>query len=115
MTTANRVHFYDKKTLEALKYPHPRTGLALYDGGRRFLVETGSDGSQSPTMTLSGDEKGGMKLSPERIAIFDSEDSPRAVLGSVGLATSETGATEQTAPGSLTLFNRKGKVIWQAP
>jgi hypothetical protein len=29
--------------------------------------------------------------------------------------TKATGATETTAPSSLTLFDRRGKVIWKAP
>jgi hypothetical protein len=34
--------------------------------------------------------------------------------GSTSLETVRTGATETTAPGSLTLFDKNGRVMWQA-
>jgi hypothetical protein len=56
------------------------------------------------------DEKGKALLS-----LSDKEGHLRAVLGPTSLETVKTGATEETAPGSLTLFDKEGKVIWQAP
>ena len=43
------------------------------------------------------------------------KDGPEAVLGSVATKDKRTGETRISSPASLTLFNKKGEVIWQAP
>jgi hypothetical protein len=52
---------------------------------------------------------------PASFRLFDEKGNVRAVLGTAALEIVSTGATEKTAPSSLTLFDRKGKVIWRAP
>jgi hypothetical protein len=47
--------------------------------------------------------------------LYDSAGNLRAVLGTADLQVSRTGAMEKTAPSSLTLFDKKGKVLWQIP
>lgn len=47
--------------------------------------------------------------------LFDTDGNLRASLGSTSLEVTRTGAEETTAPSSLTFFDKKGKVLWQAP
>jgi hypothetical protein len=49
------------------------------------------------------------------VNLLDNHEKTRAVLGSVDLRTIKTGATERTAESSLVLFDKQGKVIFQAP
>jgi len=50
-----------------------------------------------------------------RVEIRDGKKNLRAVLGVVDTEVSKTGETTRTAPSSLTLFGKDGKVLWQAP
>jgi hypothetical protein len=54
-------------------------------------------------------------LDDDGFTLLDEKEKLRAVLGSTTLETVRTGATETTAPSSLTLFDKDGKVIWQVP
>lgn len=47
--------------------------------------------------------------------LFDNEGKLRAALGVTDLQITRTGASEKTAPSSLTLFDKEGKVVWQSP
>ena len=47
--------------------------------------------------------------------LFDNDGKLRAALGVTDLQITRTGASEKTAPSSLTLFDKEGKVIWQSP
>jgi hypothetical protein len=72
--------------------------LSLYDGnwkerGRLFVDTEGKPG----------------------LALRDSQGKDRAVLGVAELETIKTGATQRTAESSLVLFDKEGKVIWEAP
>jgi hypothetical protein len=49
------------------------------------------------------------------LKLFDKNRKMRATLGSAGLETIKTGATEQTAESSLVLFDKEGKVMFRAP
>jgi len=49
------------------------------------------------------------------LSLGDSNKAARAVLGSTQLRDARTDSTITTAPSSLTLFNEKGHVLWQAP
>jgi hypothetical protein len=84
------------------------------------------DGSVS--MGLSGNEKGLQQVSSLVDISVDAAGNPaislndpadplrtRAVLGSVDLKNKRTGSTEKTAPSAVTLFDKKGNVIWRAP
>jgi hypothetical protein len=61
-------------------------------------------------LTVHG-EKSWVTLAGDSLSIADDKGSPRATVGTTGLGTKATGATETTAPSSLTLFDRRGKVI----
>lgn len=47
--------------------------------------------------------------------LYDKKGRLRAVLGTVDLRYTRTGSTEKTAPSSLVLFDKKGKVLWERP
>jgi hypothetical protein len=47
--------------------------------------------------------------------LFDNDGKLRAALGATDLEIVRTGASEKTAPSSLTLFDKKGKLIWRTP
>lgn len=49
------------------------------------------------------------------ISLYDEEGHMRSVLGNTELVMERTGSTEKRAASSLVLFDKKGKVIWQAP
>jgi len=49
------------------------------------------------------------------LQIYDEAGMLRTTLGSAALQAVRTGATTQTAESSLVLFEREGKVLWQAP
>lgn len=106
----------------------PRVSLAITD--------------DSPGVNLN-DEKGNVRLSlvvledgpvvvlndekrTSRVFVAATKDGPsvelndengrlRAALGSTSLESPRTGATEVTAPSSLTLIDRQRHVIWKAP
>jgi hypothetical protein len=94
-------------------------GVVLDDekGTPRAYVQVTKDG---PGVTID-DEKGTARIclkvlkNGPSVVLYDEERQPRAVLGSTPLERVRTGATETTAPSSLTLFDKEGKVIWKAP
>ena len=49
------------------------------------------------------------------MALNDENENARAVLGITSLEATHTDAKELTAPSSLTLFDKQGKVIWRVP
>ena len=84
--------------------------LALFDkaGGLRAVLDVDADGSLF-LYDKDGKVRAGLTVlgdgSPS-LLLFDKEETPRAVL--------DTGTTK-TAAGTLTLYDAKGDVIWQAP
>jgi hypothetical protein len=64
-----------------------------------------------------GNERIGLEITNDNpgVDLYDEKGNTRAVLGRAPLETVRTGATEVTAPSSLTLFNKEGNVIWRAP
>ncbi len=56
-----------------------------------------------------------LKANGPSLELRDQTGKPRAVLGSTELEVTRTGATEKQPPSSLVLFDKDGKVIWQAP
>jgi hypothetical protein len=78
--------------------PHGEPALALFDqeGKARMAINLGTKGE--PALTLA-----------------DQEERERAMLGSAELKRVMTGSTERTAESSLVLFDKEGRVIFQAP
>ena len=116
-------------------------GVALVDekGTPRVLLEIAKDGpsvdlndekgragvvlvtnKDGPGVFLYGEKrKAGVDLVVTRdgpsVSLDDEKGNARAVLGTMPLEAVHTGATEITAPSSLTLFDKESKVIWRAP
>ena len=63
---------------------------------RRVSVEVGEDGGSS-------------------VVVRDGDGRARARLGVSDLGTTKAGATEKTAPSSLVLFDKDGKVLERLP
>ena len=72
--------------------------LILYDKGLRNRAQLSLSEDGSPSLSL-----------------LDKDWETRAVLGSTSLEVTKTGAVTKTAPSSLVLFDKEGKVIFQAP
>src|SRR5205085_1345736 len=92
--------------------------LTLADGSGDERAHLGLNKDGAPRLAFFG--KGAKTydetfLDENGLTVCDENRSRRAVLGRVGLETVRTGATETTAPGSLTLFDKKGHVIWRVP
>jgi len=49
------------------------------------------------------------------LSLYDKNDKLRAALGHIALEHKKTGETRQRPVGSLVLFGKDGKSIWQAP
>lgn len=60
------------------------------------------------TLTLSSDGSSHLELD-------DANDDTRAIFGSADLEYRKTGATEETGLSSITLYDKKGNLIWKAP
>jgi hypothetical protein len=99
-----------------------RPNLWLYDGNAkgklRAALSVGSDGQ--PSLGLY-DAKGELRAAlgtdsggRPSLGLADEQGKPRAVLGALALKTIGTGAVEQRAESSLVLFDKEGKVLWQA-
>jgi hypothetical protein len=86
-----------------------RAGLVVVDD-RPFLVMT--DKERRVTVHLGYPIAGG---GGPALSLWDQEAQVRAVLGSIELMNTKTGATERTAESSLVLFDRENKVIFKAP
>ena len=49
------------------------------------------------------------------LELSDEQGKTRAAMGTTSPETTHTGATEQNVEFSLVLFDKQGKVLWQAP
>jgi hypothetical protein len=80
------------------------------------LAQTGSVhfDPNSAALTLNGPDKSTSVLGSGVLVITDQQGF-KAVLGPTDLVTKTTGETHKTSAASLTLFNSKGNVIWNAP
>lgn len=72
--------------------------LFMQDGAGKWRAALGLDGGGRPSLTLS-----------------DAAGNPRAVLGVTSTVTIKTGQTTTRPESSLVLFDKDGKVMWQAP
>jgi hypothetical protein len=89
------------------------TGLALANGARDLgAVTVQSAGSSRGLEITAADGKKRIRLGLEddagSLSVRDKDEKVRASLGSIGLETVKTGATEQTAESSLVLFGGEG-------
>ena len=85
---------------------NPRVAMGVGKGGPDVVLV---DEKGNPLVAL------GVTNDGPRVALQDEKRNSRAVLGSIPLEAARTGDTEVTAPSSLTLFDKAGKLIWRAP
>lgn len=92
--------------------------LKLFDKDRETRAQFTLSSNGDPELSLWGKgEKiyGGTSLKEDGLTLWDEHGKARATLGTTSLENTHTGSTETTAPGSLTLFDKNGRVIWQVP
>lgn len=89
----------------ALRFNGSRGEVAVLSQLGLIVRDTTSGGSA----TLAVGESGPL------LSLADENGRERATLGCTSLVGTETGGTEQLAPSSLVLFDKKGKVIYRAP
>ena len=108
-----------------------RARLAVRGDGSASLVLTGGDDQiramlhvsedGSPILEFAdaeGKDRARLALKEDGspyLCLADAERKIRAVLGSTSLVATKTGAVTKTAASSLVLFDKEGKVIFQAP
>ena len=86
------------------------TPMSIQGSGGAVNFRMGGDGLLKPApLGLHVTKKGAAAI------IVSDEERARAVLGVTETEVIKTGETRVTAPSSLTLFGKDGKVIWQAP
>ncbi|WP_264821305.1 hypothetical protein, partial [Acetobacter cerevisiae] len=78
-------------------------GTAL--GLAAYRTNKGEDGK-----TLNGSY-----ISPSSVRVTDTNNKLRSIIGSVGLTTTNIGSTEITAPSTIVLFDKDGKVLYRLP
>jgi hypothetical protein len=90
-------------------FRYPRTAeLKLVSDGTSQLQFEGGDFQPEADLSVDSEKSPSLNL-------YDADGQLRAALGSTDLETIKTGATETTAPSSLTLFDKDGKVMWSRP
>lgn len=95
---ASLVFLKDKKmrSIVGVGVVGPALDLGDADGRSRASLKLAADGS--PTLTL-----------------YDEDKKPRTILGHADLVTTRTGTVDRRPASSVVLFDKEGKVIWQAP
>jgi hypothetical protein len=90
--------------------------FSLYDGGGEPRAQLSfMDKEGDPIFYLGKAEGPSTSLSQDGLFLIDEKRKLRAALGRTTLEKARNGVTETTAPGSLTLFDKHGRVMWQAP
>lgn len=85
-----------------------RAMLVVFSNGIPCLSLSDAEGKTRAMLYLDADGHASLSFS-------DVNGKVRAAMGKTALETIRTGATEQTAESSLVLFDKDGKVMWQAP
>ena len=104
------------------KYPDLEVGsLTLKDKAAKTRARLGVSADGSPSLDLldrDGKTRARLTVLPDGspgLALFGKDGSVRATLGATATVDKRTGAKTKTTEGTLTLFDAKGDVIWQAP
>jgi hypothetical protein len=92
----------------------PRLRLCDKDGNVRARLGLGKDGAPGLLLWGKGGEARAM-LDLLGLRLADEDGKERASLGAREFERTRTGATERTPESSLVLFDKEGKVLWQAP
>lgn len=107
----------ERTRLEVDAHGKPSLNFFNNKSGEQRL-QLGLTASGDPVLSMYGKGTkayGGTYLRDDGITLADEQGKVRSVFGKTTLETERTGATETTAPGSLTLFDKNGRVIWQVP
>jgi hypothetical protein len=95
--------------------------FVLVDDKGKARATLGCQVGGSPTLTLD-DGKGQDRISlglaedgTPSLVLIDGNGQPRVVLGVAKWDDPRTGQRVKTAPSSLILSNKDGKIIWKAP
>jgi hypothetical protein len=97
---------------------HRAPGLQMTDTNGRIRVSLSTVGA--PTLEMR-DAKGKTRVwltaawDGPALELSDKDANTRAALGATDFVNKATGAETKTAESTLTLFDAKGSVIWQAP
>ena len=94
--------------------------LTLYDGNKTIQVMLSALDEQAPSLDICdtrGEGRVSLGVSNELpfVHLLDKNGRSRATIGAAEISDERTGAKTTTAENTLTLFDAKGKVIWQAP
>ncbi len=102
------------KTRAALNVTPRGPSLWLLDTAEKTRISLGLD-TGSPVLALS-DPAGNPHavLTEGRLSLQDAQQF-KAVVGVVGTKEIDTGESRTTSAAAVTLFDKDGKVIWQAP
>jgi hypothetical protein len=98
-----------------------RTGARLTLGNENEQARVSLGFDQGVPRLLLWDENGkssaGLEVFEDgpRLSLHDANGALRAALGTSALGPDAAGEIESTAPSSLVLFDKEGKVLWRAP
>lgn len=95
----------------------PLVGIANADGKSGALMEMSKTDKPAVLVRTRGTARSIMCVSEigPSLNILDDDGTIRAVMGQTSLATKGTERRELTMPGTITLFNKAGRVIWKSP
>jgi hypothetical protein len=95
----------------------PLVGIANADGKSGALMEMSKTDKPAVLVRTRGTARSIMCVSEigPSLNILDDDGTIRAVIGQTSLATKGTDRRELTMPGTITLFNKAGRVIWKSP
>ncbi len=102
-------------------FPDGSTVLVLTDKDEKLRGNWGvfADGSTSLTLSDKDEKIRGSWSVHENgstsMTIWDKSNRPRATLGSTSFVTTDAGTQTKTPEWSLVLFDKNGKVLFQAP
>jgi len=97
------------------------SSLVLFDGNRRYRVTLGLTSNNAPSLSFwgeKGEARAVLSLNPDSgpsLELYDEKGKSRAALGATDLEAARTGTVEKRPESSLVLFDKEGKVLWQAP
>lgn len=88
--------------------------LRMNATGRESGVTLSAWRNGETSVHLSGAKKSSLSMQPGQVGVQDEEGRTRAVVGSVVITDSRTGA-ETKSPAAFALFDGDGKVLWMEP
>lgn len=114
------LHFQDARGKPRAAFSaDPIPMLTLAQGKAEASVEAQPNGSVALSLTdAHGKARAGLSVLSDgspALTLYDAQKKERAVLGVTELEAVRTGVTERRPESSLVLFDKDGKVLWNAP